>query len=191
MIEQINNHPKVKEARQHLQAARDGLTKAEQSVSRATQNRQLAEHSAARAIAAGQKPKRLSDLPDPVVLAQVVDEHRQAIVIAEQAERDALAEAKRDALEELRTKHVAAVKALRTKLLAAAEANAELRAIEDQAHLVRINGSPSLPRLSWPELVEGSPTQASKLKSWLRQAEAYLPTPIKSLATKTRRRLSK
>ena len=190
MIPEIEQHPKLVEARRNLQAAKEGFERAEKAVLHNVQTREASERGAARAIAAGKKPKRLVDSPDPAVLAQAVNEHREAIQIAEQAERDALDEAKRDVLSNLQREHAAAVKVLRTKLQAAAGANAEVRAIEGRAQLLRgLNGSPGLPRLSWPELGEESPTRANKLSTWLRQVEAYLPKF--TVAPRKRKRLPK
>ncbi len=187
MTPAIDTHPKVKLAHDNLQACRKGLEKAEQAISRTEMEREAAARGAARAIANGKKPQRLDALPDHQTFMAAVHEHREAINLAEKSLQDAILEAKRDALADLQSEHMAAVKTLHSKLAAAAETNATVRAIEAQAQQLRVNGSSALPRLSWHELGEESPSRASKLASWTRSVEKYLG-PIGPLA-KTRKRL--
>lgn len=147
-LDTIHSHPKVQKARDRVADALSALSKAQADEAEKAQE------------------------PGPITRQE------QLVLEAQQAESEALQEARKEALDHLRKEHVAAVEDLSNKLRQAAEANARVRALEEQAQQLRIgNGStPGLPILSWADLCEESSTRATKLSLWLREANDYLET---------------
>lgn len=189
-MEQIEQHPEVKQAREQVRKTQGALARAEEAADHAQEREQAAITAAAQALAAGRSVRpRLS--PNGQALARDVAVHREALRLAREREQHASAEARMDALAKLQTEFREALDKLVVAITAATAANARVADIRAKATQLGSGRAHHFPLLHWTELLPETAMRQSKLSTWQRQVESYLATCSDARPKRRRVRLPK
>ncbi len=189
MMQEIETHPEVKQAREQVRKTQGALARAEEAADHAQEREQAAITAAAQALAAGRSVRpRLP--PNGQTLARDVVVHREALRLAREHEQQASARARQDALANLQPEFLEAVERLVEAISAATAANARVADLYAAATQLS-NGRAPLPKLHWTELLPETAARETKLSLWRRRVDGYLATSPGAQPKRRRTRLPK
>ncbi len=189
MMQEIEQHPEVKQAREQVRKTQGALTRAEEAADHAQEREQNAIAAAAERLSVG-RPVRQHLPTNGQALARDVAVHREALRLAREREQHASAEARQDALANLQPEFLEAVEKLVEAISAATAANARVADLYAAATQLS-NGRAPLPKLHWTELLPETAARETKLSLWRRRVDGYLATSPGAQPKLRRARLSK
>ncbi len=190
MLQEIEQHPEVKQARLQVRLRQDALARAEEAVVHAQDREQNAITAAAERLSVG-RPVRKHLPPNDQTLTHDVKVHREALRLAREREQHVSAKARMDALAKLQTEFREALDKLVEAISAATAANARVADIRAKATQLGNGRAHPLPLLHWTELLPETAMRQSKLSTWQRQVESYLATCSDARPKRRRARLPK
>ena len=190
MLQEIEQHPEVKQAREQVQKTQGALARAEEAAVHAQEREQNAITAAAERLSVGRSVRpRLP--PNGQALTHDVAIHREALRLAREREQHASAKARMDALAKLQTEFREALDKMVEAISAATAANARVADIRAKATQLGNGRAQPLPMLHWTELLPETAMRQSKLSTWQRQVESYLATHSDARPKRRRVRLPK
>ena len=188
-MQEIEQHPEVKQAREQVQKTQGALARAEEAAVHAQEREQNAITAAAQALSVG-RPVRHRLPTNGQTLARDVVVHREALRLAREHEQQASAKARQDALANLQPKFLEEVEKLVEAISAATAANARVADLYAAATQLS-NGRAPLPKLHWTELLPETAARETKLSLWRRRVDGYLATSPGAQPKRRRVRLPK
>ncbi len=189
MMEQIEQHPEVKQAREQVRKTQGALARAEDAAVHAQEREQAAITAAAERLSVGRSVRPRLPL-NGQTLARDVAVHREALRLAREREQHASAKARMDALANLQPEFLEAVERLVEAISAATAANARVAELYAAATQLS-NGRAPLPKLHWTELLPETAARETKLSLWRRRVDGYLATSPGAQPKRRRARLPK
>ena len=188
-MQEIEQHPEVKIAREQVKKTQSALSRAEEAVVHAQDREQNAIAAAAERLSVG-RPVRQHLPANGQTLARDVTVHREALRLAREREQHASAQARQEMLSNLEPKFLEAVEKLVEAISAATAANARVKDLYVEATQLSTGRAP-LPMLHWTELLPETAMRQSKLSTWQRQVDDYLATRSDARPKRRRVRLPK
>ncbi len=174
MLQEIEQHPEVKQARAQVWKTQEALARAEEAVVQAQDREQNAITAAAQSLSVG-RPVRHRLPTNGQTLTRDVAVHKEASRLARENEQHALAKARQEMLSNLEPEFREEVEKLVEAITAATAANARVADLYAAATQLS-NGRAPLPKLHWTELLPETAMRQSKLSTWQRQVDDYLVT---------------
>ncbi len=188
-MQEIEQHPEVKQAREQVRKTKGALARAEEAAVHAQEREQNAITAAAQALSVGRSVRHR--LPtNGQTLARDVQVHTEASRLARENEQHALAKARQEMLSDLEPEFLEAVEKLVETIEAATAANARVADLYAAATQLS-NGRAPLPKLHWTELLPETATRSTKLSLWRRHVDSYLVTCSDARPKRRRVRLPK
>ena len=189
-MEQIEQHPEVKQAREQVRKTQGALTRAEEAAVHAQEREQAAVTAAAQALSVG-RPVRHRLPTNGQTLARDVQVHKEASRLARENEQQALAKARQEMLSNLQPEFLKAVERLVETIEAATATNTRVAELYARVTQLSNGRAHQFPALFWRELLPGTAMRQSKLSTWQRQVESYLVTCSDARPKRRRVRLAK
>ncbi len=190
MMQEIEQHPEVKQARQQVLLRQDALARAEEAVTHAQEREHNAITAAAERLSVG-RPVRQHLPTNGQTLARDVAVHREALRLAREHEQHASAKARKDALANLQPEFLEAVEKLVEAISAATATNTRVAELYARVTQLSNGRAHQFPKLHWTELLPETAMRQSKLSTWQRQVESYLSTCSDARPKRRRVRLPK